>query len=309
MIERVSYPTDLTQWDPADGQSFYLELFGETRPMLNTAYAEVLAAGGAVDGAPQTGSTPAPVYEYWWTIGHPGGVPVDHPRVQQWLGHPEKSIWSHLEENAAQVLMAFPLGKGWRIKELTATLKYLSPTKEQADIWKELGEVWSVMAPVLGAAGSIVGGLPGAQLPPAVAEDQINTKPLHTSADILDALGKLSINSVPASNTFKWSVAKMTQKIEAVPTQAVLWQIPRNVFTTLGGRVTGSLAVSFIPDKQQSGGVVSESPPALEQGDIACQVLILTKDGGEYHAPRGSDGNDYIKLAVEPQMPPTAPSK
>jgi hypothetical protein len=74
MIETVSYPEDLSSWDP-DAQPFYLELFGETSPKMDLSYAEVLPSGSGADGQPQT-AAPTPIYEYWWTIGHPGYPPA-----------------------------------------------------------------------------------------------------------------------------------------------------------------------------------------------------------------------------------------
>jgi hypothetical protein len=66
MIEVVSHPPN---WDETSrDQPFYLELFGETKPLLEQNFAEALPAGAA-DGSPQTIAF-TPVYEYWWTIGH-----------------------------------------------------------------------------------------------------------------------------------------------------------------------------------------------------------------------------------------------
>jgi hypothetical protein len=73
-IESASHPEDLTQWDGKDDATpFYFEVFGETSPLLDTTYAEIVPAG-PTDGGTQTTQS-APVYEYWWTIGHPGHRP------------------------------------------------------------------------------------------------------------------------------------------------------------------------------------------------------------------------------------------
>lgn len=72
-IESASHPEDLSQWDGKDEDPFYFEVFGETSPVLDVAYAEVIPPG-SVDGGAQTTQT-TPVYEYWWTIGHPGHRP------------------------------------------------------------------------------------------------------------------------------------------------------------------------------------------------------------------------------------------
>lgn len=69
-IEAVSEPSDLAQWR-SGAEPFYLELFGETRPFVDSAYAELIPASTAAEATPVSGAS-APVYEYWWTIGHPG---------------------------------------------------------------------------------------------------------------------------------------------------------------------------------------------------------------------------------------------
>lgn len=72
MIEVKSWPPDLVAWSqqPKDERSpFYLEFFGETEPALDQSFAEVVPAKKGTTGQEQI----APVYGYWWTIGH-GGV-------------------------------------------------------------------------------------------------------------------------------------------------------------------------------------------------------------------------------------------
>ena len=116
MIEVVSYPPDLASWDQSKNP-FYLEVFGETEPILDMSYAEVLPSGS--DTAKTTAVTP--IYEYWWTIGHGGQAP-DHHHL--WPERPsEKPIWNKLEDIAARVYLYFPINAGWRIKELVATVK------------------------------------------------------------------------------------------------------------------------------------------------------------------------------------------
>jgi hypothetical protein len=78
VIEVASWPPDHARWYPAT-EPFYLELFGETAPVLDTALAEVLPARKA---DPQTSSSSAqfmstdgpsatltPVHQQqaWWT--------------------------------------------------------------------------------------------------------------------------------------------------------------------------------------------------------------------------------------------------
>jgi hypothetical protein len=44
VIETSSWPVDLSSWQP-DEQPFYLEFFGETSPLLDESYAEVVLPG------------------------------------------------------------------------------------------------------------------------------------------------------------------------------------------------------------------------------------------------------------------------
>jgi hypothetical protein len=68
-IESASFPDDLSEWDGKEAAPYYFEVFGETTPLLDLSYAEVVPAGAATDAAAQSAES-APVYEYWWTIGH-----------------------------------------------------------------------------------------------------------------------------------------------------------------------------------------------------------------------------------------------
>lgn len=105
-IEVVSHPSNLANWNPQD-DAYYLELFGETSPSVNEAYAEFQPAG-SMDGAPETVKA-APVFEYWWTIGRPG-LPQDH-YWGEGLVNPSGSIWDRLEDSpAAQVFVSSRLG-------------------------------------------------------------------------------------------------------------------------------------------------------------------------------------------------------
>ena len=53
-IESASHPTDLSTWDGSAEAPFYFEVFGETSPAVDTAYAEVVPAGSEGDGSAQT---------------------------------------------------------------------------------------------------------------------------------------------------------------------------------------------------------------------------------------------------------------
>jgi hypothetical protein len=287
-IESKTFPEDLSKWQGDDEHPFYLELFGETMPLLDTSYAEVVPAG-PVDGAPQAGH-PAPIYEYWWTIGHPGSpyhrgglLDIIRERV-----NPPEGFWNNLEEPvAARVYVYFPLGGGWRIKELAASVKYLNPVAHQKNFWKKAADDWQVLQPLVNEASSLAALVPG---PGTVAAGSVK---------MLNALTNMKINSVPQSDEFPWSAGKVTFASELGVMQGVVWTLPKSMFTELGGRLTGSLAVSFIPARQQDEkGADSENPVPQPQQILSHAVVY----GGENQHRWAPDQRDFVKLWVAPHV-------
>jgi len=141
VIETSSWPVDLSSWQP-DEQPFYLEFFGETSPLLDESYAEVVLPGGT----DPTTVRDAPVYEYWWTLGHPGTVEEHH----HWYSPGSKAHvpWEAVADPAVRVYLYFPISAGWRVKEIMATLKYLAPAPEQRSWFEQARKDLSVeMAP------------------------------------------------------------------------------------------------------------------------------------------------------------------
>ena len=233
MITSASFPPDLASWKQ-DEHPYYLEVFGEAEPALDMTHAEVIPAGGS--DAATTNATP--VYEYWWTIGHGGDKP--HHR-HLFEGRAKLGLWQRLEDVAARVYLYFPISGGWRVQELAASAKYLSPVQRQSDWTDKAAQDWQRMQPILAGAGqaaSTLGVVPGVGTVAAGA------------APILSAIAKLQVGTVPQGvKGFDWYVEKVT-----VPPahshgimQGVVWAIPKQMFELLGGRLTGSLAVSFIP--------------------------------------------------------------
>ena len=202
--------------------------------MLDMAHAEVIPAGGS-DAATTHGT---PIYEYWWTIGHGGSKP-EHRHLLS--GRAKLDLWHRLEDVAARVYMYFPISGGWRVQELAASAKYLSPVQQQSDWTDKAAQEWQRMQPILAGAGqaaSALGVVPGVGTVAAGA------------APMLSAIAKLQVGSVPQGvKGFGWYVEKVT--VPAAHSHGVMqggvWAIPKEMFELLGGRLTGSLAVSFIP--------------------------------------------------------------
>jgi len=97
----ASFPADLGEWNQNE-HPYYLEVFGEAEPVLGMTHAEVIPAGGT--GAAVT--TAAPVYEYWWTIGH-GGNKTEHRHLFE--NRKKVNLWHRLDDIAARVYLYFPI--------------------------------------------------------------------------------------------------------------------------------------------------------------------------------------------------------
>jgi hypothetical protein len=288
LIEVVSHPPDLASWDPNE-HPFYFEVFGETEPLLDMTFAEVLPPGGAA--AKATESTP--IYEYWWTLGHPGQGP-EHRRL--WPEpKSEKPIWKKLDKTAARVYLYFPIDAGWRIKELVATVKYLSPVHDQKSWSKAAADEWTKFQPLMEDAGNLaskLGPIPGVGNVAAGA------------APILSTLAKLKIGSVPQGvKGFDWSVGKVTfgSKKERGVMQGVMWTLPKQMFELLGGRLTGSLALSFIPSRKQPSGTATPWTPKHAQ---LLGHAVVYADNGEKWIPGSSS---FVELMLAPRKAETTP--
>lgn len=290
MIETASWPADLTQWASAENP-FYLEVFGETSPVLDTALAEVLPAGAA---DPQT-TSPAPVYQYWWTLGHPGAA----AHRQQWGGllggrgeaaDPGTPPWERLRDDvAARVYLYFPIGGGWRIREIIATVKYLTPVHQQESWWAQAGQELKLLQPLVTDAGDIAGLVPGGA----------------TTSRWLQTISKLQIGSVPQSKEFPWSVEKVTFGGDGHDVmQGVAWNLPASLLRAQGGRLTGSLAVSVMPVSRQAADGVPAGAPVIGRLPAKAHAGVFPQDGDAIWLP-GPDARGFVELQIEPVLPQT----
>jgi len=255
--------------EEGEESSYYLELFGETRPTLATNYAQVIPINPADGGSTPTVQTP-PIYEYWWTLGHALDFHYDKARHLHRRGPLEShGFWDRLGEvdhAAARVYLFFPVNANWRIKELTATLKYLSPAPLRHNLVNDLVAQLQHTAPLVQDASNILKLIPT----PATA----------AAAGGLAALAKLQINSVPPSQDIQWSAMKVTHgKPPDKVMQGVVWDLPQSVFTLLGSRITGSLALSFIPAHIQTPGTARKEPAPPHAAAIQAHAVVYGPDG------------------------------
>lgn len=279
VIAVASYPGDLASWNQ-DEDPYYLEVFGEAEPVLDMAHAEVLPVHGATT---QT-SPVSPVYEYWWTVGHGGTKPEHHHLFE----NRRRALWDRLEDIAARVYLYFPIDGGWRIQEVAASTKYLAPVAHQSDWSEKAAADWQRMQPIVAGAGemaSALGVVPGVGTIAAGA------------APILSAASKLRIGSVPQDvQGFNWYMEKVTFGAagDHGVMQGVVWAIPKEMFESLGGRLVGSLAVSFIPTA--SGDTTKWEPAARS---LLAHAVVYA-EGKHSWVPGQSR---FVELTLSPKPP------
>lgn len=285
-IETVSHPPDLSRWnaDDAGAAPFYLELLGETSPVLDGSFAQ-LATADVPEGHPA--APRASVYEYWWTIGHEGRpTGASGSRLKRGLGlATEDWIWDRLEDHAGAVSVFFPTEHGWRVNEVAAAVKYMSPVPHDPTLAERASGALTTVEPLLEDASKLVG-----LVQPAVGG--VASK----AAQSLDVLAQMKINQIPQVGGYTWAVSKVTtvSKSGGV-SQGVRWTLPKLMFEELGGRVTGSIAVSFVPVTQQ--GADHKEP---EPGMIRAHASIKPHGAEAIWVPSQSS---FIELAVSPIKP------
>jgi hypothetical protein len=269
-IETVSHPLNLAEWNAnKEGCApFYLELMGETSPALDGGFVQLAAETG--DG--RTTTSQASVYEYWWTIGHegrPGGA--SGSRVQKWLGRSSQDwIWDRLEDHAGVVYVFFPTDHGWRVNEVAAAVKYMSPVPHDPTFTERASSAISTAEPLLEDASKLVG-----LVQPVIGD--VASK----AAQSLDVLAQMKINQIPQVGGYEWAVAKVTTVSESGGVSyGLMWTLPKLMFEELGGRITGSVAVSFIPVTKQG-----DEAKTAEPGRVRAQVLSSPTMPTQYGCP------------------------
>lgn len=301
MLEVAVWPPGQGALGPG-GSPFYLELGGETRPHVDRTgrrrghrdwdrWHDDEGPSGPLSGdrendrpdrAPDVGG---PVYQYSWTLGHPGDGALADP----WWHHlraPHRQPWNALDDPAARVYLYFPTEGGWRVDELAANLTYLAPVHQQESMHNKAADDWSKVEPVLTGAGEVASKLAGvAGLGPVAAG----------MAPLLAASAKLQINRVPASDHYAWTVAKVATRTEQDGFfQGIMWTVPRQAFTDLGGRLTGTLAVTVQASSYQGNEVASE--PVLRPAAALASAVIL-HDGRSTELP----GEGFVRLIIDPR--------
>jgi hypothetical protein len=275
---------------------YFLELYGETSPLVDPDCAQVLASRGK--------ETAGPIYEYFWTLGryglHGEGQEDDEelrraPRTGLRRRLPFQSGQPHswgdfTKGTSAQVRVLFPRSRGWRVHELAVSVKYLAPVPEQKSLLENVDRDIGALQPFLGVAGTVAG-----------AAGAVGAGPVASATGhVLDAVAKMKVNSVPQAPKFEWSVEKITTWV-ADPegkelVDGIAWNLPQSMFEQLGSRVNGSIAVSFVPLSTHNS--TETATPKPLPGIVRARAVLPLKPK-QIHIPE----DDFVRLNVHPVEP------
>lgn len=282
MIEVVSYPSNLSTWDP-EVQPFYLELYGETQPVVETRIDERTRAG-STSLIPQMVDA-MPVYEYSWTIGHS----ID----EREYGDPRHfaDLWERNPEPTAHVGLYFPLDGGWRVNEISSAVKYLRPLHNQASLMAKMHQEAVAVSPALNDLGKIASfaGAPG--------------QGVEVAIELVSAIARMEINNTPPVEGLEWHVRKVTRREEKTVMQGVRWTLPKKLFSDLGGRLTGSIAVSFIRTHAQQNATAMADDSSFHPQPRPIRLHACVFD--HHNEPKWTPGeHKFIHLHLAPTLPP-----
>jgi hypothetical protein len=123
---------------------------------------------------------------------------------------------------------------------------------------------------------------------------------ISSSARVVGALAQMKINSLPQTAGFPWAVAKTTfvwaTAEEKTPMAGVAWSLPKTMFAELGGRISGSVAVIFVPVATQQDQATTVERPGTKP--ILARAIV---HGSEplFSPPEDAD-DGFIKLEITP---------
>jgi hypothetical protein len=280
VIEYVTWPPDIDQWNHKEDHLLYLEIFGEARPRINAEYAQAPLPG---EGKDLTRSTNlAPLYEYYWSLGY---IDLD--------GSCGPDSWGgELADTAAEVYLYFPTVGGWQIEELLATIKYLCPGREHASILQDAAHLYAAAQPIVEDASKLAAvgsGLPG-------------VGPIAGStASLLDVIARLKLTSVPPMGGYEWYVQKVAQHVESEGLlHGIKWTISKKLFTEFGSRLTGSIAVNIISSAPQVRSGLSDRMKPQMLPLRARAVMKLHPKRSKKDEPVSLPAGGFLELQIEP---------
>jgi hypothetical protein len=246
----------------------WLEVYGETKPTMNWGTVKAPANGG--------------LYEYRWGFGYSKASFSDpRPKTEsRWRGRRSKRSHSErLDYPAAHVRLFFAADCNWRVSEILATVKHLSPVQEEQTWREELAKDFTAIAPVIGVAGKAAADAAG----------------MPELGSVAEAVGRLKLTSVPQANGAKWFVRRIDRVWSKSLFHGIEWELSLGLLLQLGTRVTGGLLTSFA----STGG---------DSGTCDHSIGLLAQAVMHYDADRSQDvwlppEDEPLELTLKPIQP------
>jgi hypothetical protein len=280
MIEYVTWPHNIDQWNREEDHFFYLEVFGESSPRITPEYTQLPLS--EENGSLTRCTNLAPLYEYYWSLGY---IDLDGKcGPHSWGGE--------LADTAAEVHLYFPTTGGWRIEELLATIKYLCPAREHASLLQEAAHMFAAAQPIVEDASKLAG--VGSMLP--------GVGPIAAStATLLDVIARLKVTSVPPTSGYEWYVQKVTHHVQGEGLlQGVKWTISKKLFVEFGSRLTGSIALNIIPSILQPSSGESDHIQFRRLPIRARAIMKLHPRRLQEDKPVPLPKDGFLELEIEP---------
>ena len=280
MLKLERCPKEVVNKDGKHGDWF--EIYGETEPTLSSGAGAPAAAGD--------------LYEYCWALGYSKGnfsklEPKSGPlrrlrrerqRLRRWRRRRDGTTkraprWS--DEIAARVSLYFPADCNWRVSEILATVKHLSPVEQERSWREEFTKDFNAIEPVIGAAGKLAADATG----------------MPELGSVAEAVGRLKLTSVPQAIGTMWFVRKVNLVDEERSNclfHGIEWQLSLGLLEQLGTRVAGTLLVSFTSvqlgsEKTGKGEMLADARMYYDRAGDGGQLLNVEK----------------IRLCLEPKQP------
>jgi len=169
----------------------------------------------------------------------------------------------------------------------------MSPVAREQSFLEKAAQDWQTVAPFVEGASKLAGAAGTAGVIAGGAADK--------TAKLLDGIAQIKLGSVPQVKGFEWSATKVTfgSPKHGGVMQGVVWTLPNSMFEELGGWLTGSLAVSFIPDNEQASDTVAPADPEPQRQAVLAHAVVYGPDDQEYWAP---EQRGFIRLEVAPRL-------
>jgi len=273
----------------------WLEIYGDNRPKL----------GWGADPTPKQQNEPDSasakahdLYEYRWGFGYPAPSSSRHPRKLR-LPQAEEDF-SHLSDPAAHVYLYFSANGNWRVSETLATVKHLSPVREERTLREELVSDFNALEPAIGALGDVAAEATG----------------MPELGSIAQTVSHLKLTSVPQTPSSQWFVRRVDwiespdegEQASDEGEQAdrnqedikvfhgIEWELSLNLMEQLGRRVTGGLLVSFASVRPPS--IPDDQPPGLKARAVL-HYASAKNEPKDIWIPE----HNFLELALIPQSP------